>query len=567
MPATPPGVRGAVITGWGTALPDKILTNIDLEAMMDTDHVWIRDRTGISQRHVGGTTAGLSAEAGKAALAMAGIDPADVDALILATTTPDRTVPATSSTVQNLLGLTSCGAFDLNAACSGWVYALVNAHGLIAMGASTVLVIGTDTLDRITDYTDRNTGILFGNGSGAAVIEAVDGPGQMLGWDLDSLGEAESALYAEVGGFLQMEGKEVFRRAVRLMADSATNALASAGVDAQRHRGRRAPPGEHPHHRRIARSSRHPDGARLDRPRPNRQHLVGVGSARPRRSARPGSRDRRRPDPVRRIRRRHVRCQRRDPLEPRRNQRLRSQLMTDTAPTGRIVLVTGGSRGIGLACARRLAAGGDRVAVTYHSSPPPDGLFGVRCDVTDSAQVDAAFAAVEEHFGGTVEVLVSNAGVTKDGLLLRMTEDDFASVLDANLTASYRVTKRAAKGMLKARTGRIILMSSVVGMLGQAGQSNYAASKAGLVGFARSLARELGSRSITVNVVAPGPVATDMTAALSDDQLAAITSVVPLGRMAEPDEIAGVVEFLAGPAAAYITGAVIPVDGGLGMGH
>ena len=241
--------------------------------------------------------------------------------------------------------------------------------------------------------------------------------------------------------------------------------------------------------------------------------------------------------------------------------------MNPPAATGRIVLVTGGSRGIGLACARRFAAAGERVAVTYNSSPPPDGLFGVQCDVTDSAQVDAAFAAVEEHFGGTVEVLVSNAGVTKDGLLLRMSEDDFASVLDANLTASYRVTKRAAKGMLKARTGRIILMSSVVGLLGQAGQSNYAASKAGLVGFARSLARELGSRSITVNVVAPGPVATDMTAALTDDQLAAITSVVPLGRMAEPDEIAGIVSFLAGPDAAYITGAVIPADGGLGMGH
>jgi len=241
--------------------------------------------------------------------------------------------------------------------------------------------------------------------------------------------------------------------------------------------------------------------------------------------------------------------------------------MSQPAPTGRIVLVTGGSRGIGLACARRFSAAGERVAVTYNSSPPPDGLFGVQCDVTDSAQVDTAFAAVEEHFGGTVEVLVSNAGVTKDGLLLRMSENDFASVLDANLTASYRVTKRAAKGMLKARTGRIILMSSVVGLLGQAGQSNYAASKAGLVGFARSLARELGSRSITVNVVAPGPVATDMTAALSDDQLAAITSVVPLGRMAEPDEIAGIVSFLAGPDAAYITGAVIPADGGLGMGH
>ena len=241
--------------------------------------------------------------------------------------------------------------------------------------------------------------------------------------------------------------------------------------------------------------------------------------------------------------------------------------MSAPATAGRVVLVTGGSRGIGLACARRFAAAGDRVAVTYNSSPPPEGLFGVQCDVTDSGQVDAAFASVEEHFGGTVEVLVSNAGVTKDGLLLRMSEDDFASVLDANLTASYRVTKRAAKGMLKARAGRIILMSSVVGLLGQAGQSNYAASKAGLVGFARSLARELGSRSITVNVVAPGPVATDMTAALSDDQLAAITSVVPLGRMADPDEIAGIVSFLAGPDAAYITGAVIPADGGLGMGH
>ena len=173
--------------------------------------------------------------------------------------------------------------------------------------------------------------------------------------------------------------------------------------------------------------------------------------------------------------------------------------------TGRIVLVTGGSRGIGLAVAQRFAAGGDRVAVTYRSSDPPDGLFGVKCDVTSSADVDNAFAAVEEHFGGPVEVLVSNAGVNKDMLLLRMSEDDFAAVIDANLTAAYRVAKRAAQGMLRARRGRIVLMSSVVGLLGSAGQANYAASKAGLVGFARSLARELGSRSITVNVVAPGP--------------------------------------------------------------
>jgi 3-oxoacyl-[acyl-carrier protein] reductase len=206
------------------------------------------------------------------------------------------------------------------------------------------------------------------------------------------------------------------------------------------------------------------------------------------------------------------------------------------------------------------------VAITYNSTPPPPEFFGVKCDVTDAAQVDAAFAAVEEHFG-TVEILVSNAGVTKDTLLLRMKEADFTEVIDANLTAAFRVVKRATPGMLKARSGRIILMSSVVGLLGSAGQANYAASKAGLIGFARSLARELGSRSITVNVVAPGPVETDMTAALTADQLQTITSSVPLQRMATTEEIAGVVTFLASQPAAYITGAVIPVDGGLGMGH
>lgn len=232
----------------------------------------------------------------------------------------------------------------------------------------------------------------------------------------------------------------------------------------------------------------------------------------------------------------------------------------------RVVLVTGGSRGIGLATARRFTELGDRVAVTYNSSPPPEDLFGVKCDVTNAADVDAAFAAVEEHFG-PVEILVSNAGITRDMLVLRMSEADFSAVIDANLTAAYRVAKRATQQMLRARRGRIIFVGSVVGLLGSAGQSNYAASKAGLVGLARSLARELGSRSITVNVVAPGPVATDMTAALGEDRLKVLTETVPLGRMAEAAEIAGTIAFLASQDAAYITGAVIPVDGGLGMGH
>ena len=239
--------------------------------------------------------------------------------------------------------------------------------------------------------------------------------------------------------------------------------------------------------------------------------------------------------------------------------------MSDST-TGRVVLITGGSRGIGLATARRFAELGDRVAVTYNSSPPPTDFFSVKCDVTKTSEVDEAFRAVEEHFG-PVEILVSNAGLTKDTLLLRMSESDFSDVLDANLVASYRVAKRAAQGMLKARRGRMIFVSSVVGMLGSAGQANYAASKSGLVGLARSIARELGSRSITANVVAPGPVATDMLAALSDDKVSALTEMVPLGRLASPDEIAGTITFLASADAAFITGAIIPVDGGLGMGH
>ncbi len=230
MPQIPRDVRGARFTGWGTALGRRTVTNDDLAATMDTNDAWIRERTGIHRRHIGGTNAELSVESAGRAIAMAGIDPASIDALVLATTTPDRAVPATSATVQNALGL-RCGAFDVNAACSGFVYALVNAHGLVAMGAERVLLIGTDILSRITDWTDRNTAVLFADGSGAAVLEA--GPGQLLGWDLDADGSAEDILYCDHGGFIQMDGKEVFRRAVRIMVDSAQKSMAHAGVKAE----------------------------------------------------------------------------------------------------------------------------------------------------------------------------------------------------------------------------------------------------------------------------------------------------------------------------------------------
>jgi NAD(P)-dependent dehydrogenase (short-subunit alcohol dehydrogenase family) len=232
----------------------------------------------------------------------------------------------------------------------------------------------------------------------------------------------------------------------------------------------------------------------------------------------------------------------------------------------RTVLVTGGNRGIGLAIAQAFAAQGDRVAVTHRGSGAPAGLYGVTCDVTDPAAVDEAFAAVEAELG-PVEVLVANAGITDDTLLLRMSEDQFSRVVETNLAGAWRCAKRATGKMLRARWGRLIFISSVVGLYGGPGQTNYAASKAGLVGLARSIARELGSRNITANVVAPGFVDTDMTAALPEERRSEYLRAVPLGRFARPDEVAGAVTWLASDAAGYVTGAVVPVDGGLGMGH
>jgi 3-oxoacyl-[acyl-carrier protein] reductase len=231
----------------------------------------------------------------------------------------------------------------------------------------------------------------------------------------------------------------------------------------------------------------------------------------------------------------------------------------------RTVLVTGGNRGIGLAIARAFAAEGDRVAVTHRGSGAPEGLFGVHCDVTSGEDVDAAFATVEKELG-PVEVLVANAGITEDTLLLRMGEDSFERVLDANLTGAYRVAKRAAHGMLRARRGRMIFISSVVALVGSPGQANYASSKAGLIGLARSIARELGGRSITANVIAPGFIETDMTAELSEARKKELLANVPLGRYGLAAEVAAAAVYLASPAAAYVTGVVLPVDGGIGMG-
>lgn len=235
-------------------------------------------------------------------------------------------------------------------------------------------------------------------------------------------------------------------------------------------------------------------------------------------------------------------------------------------PSERTVLITGGNRGIGFAIAEEFLAQGHRVAVTARSGSGPAGSLTVRADVTDAASIDAAFASVEAELG-PVEVVVANAGITRDTLLLRMSEEDFVSVVDTNLSGAFRVVKRASKGMLKARFGRVILLSSVVGLLGSAGQVNYSASKSGLVGFARSITRELGGRGITANVVAPGFIETDMTAALDPEQQEQYRKSIPAGRYGSPNEVARVIVWLAGDDASYISGAVIPVDGGLGMGH
>jgi 3-oxoacyl-[acyl-carrier protein] reductase len=254
-------------------------------------------------------------------------------------------------------------------------------------------------------------------------------------------------------------------------------------------------------------------------------------------------------------------CARRSNVCPDRD--LLEELMADP----RNVLITGGNRGIGLSMARAFQEAGDNVVITHRSGEPPEGLQGVICEVTDTDSVDAAFTAAEEMLGGPIEVLVANAGITRDGLLMRMSDDDFDSVIDTNLAGAFRCARRASKGMIKLRKGRIVFISSVVGLYGSPGQTNYSASKSALVGLARSISRELGGRGITANVVAPGFVETDMTAELPEDRRKAYLAGIPAGRFGSAHDVAAAVRFIASEDAAYITGAVIPVDGGLGMGH
>ncbi len=568
MGATSPGMR---ITGWGTALPDKVVTNQDLEVTLDTSDAWIVERTGIHERRIGGTTAGLAAEAGAAALAQAGLDGGDIDVVVLATSTPDQTLPASSAHVHELLGIRG-GAFDLNAACSGFVYALVAGAGLVATGSQRVLVIGSDTMSRITDWDDRGTAILFADGAGAVVLEAADGPGALLSYDLGAEGTARHLLYAELGGTMIMDGREVFRRAVRSMVASVEACLDRAGVridqvallvphqanqriiDAAASRLGLAPDrtasvlahtgntsaGSVPlalvdavAHGRLGpgdlavlcgfgagmtvatalvrwdapRQGPGADPASAAHPGPRREPGGAGHRRRPRHrpGLRPGLRRRRRPGGGH------------PPLRP-----------PHPAPTP-------------MACCGWPATSPTLPRSTPPSPPSRPSWARSRCWWPTPASPTTCWSC---------------AWTTRPS----------PTVVDTNLTGGFRTAKRAVQKMMRARWGRIIFISSVVGSTGQAGQANYAASKAGLLGLARSLAREFASRQITVNVVAPGPVTTLMTGALSDDRQAAITDAVPLGRFATPDEIAQTVRFLASDAAGYITGALIPVDGGLGMG-
>ncbi len=574
----------AGIVGWGTALPEGRVTNADLEARLDTNDSWIVERTGIRERRVAGpgeTTATLGADAATNAIKRAGLVPTDIDLLIVATATPEQPMPHTGAFVSEMLGL-QCGSFDISAACAGFVYELVIGASMTNMGYEHVLLVGAETLSRIVDPQDRTTTVLFGDGAGAAVLAPTRETPGMLAWDLGCDGSAAALLEIRAGGsrlpasaatvadgehYLKMQGQEVFRRAVRAVVDSAQLTLR-----ARRGRRRsgcvvRAASGQCPHHRGRRQPSRLRGGAYADEHRPLRQYLLGLDPTRPVRGRRRRARARGRPRVVFRVRR---------GLDMGECTVALGRALS--GPQDRVAFVTGGSRGIGRETVIALARAGHPVAFCYSSDAggaretretvehAGGKALAVRADVADADAVDAAFREIESSFG-PVTVLVNNAGITRDGLVVRMTDEHWRAVIDTNLTGAFHTIRRATPAMMKARFGRIVNVSSASAHIGQAGQANYAAAKAGLVGLTRSVARELARRNITCNVVAPGPIVTSMTDELTDEWRTQVETAVPLGRFGTAAECAAVIAFLCSEPAAYVTGAVVPVDGGLAMGH
>ncbi len=479
------------------------------------------------------------------------MSPDDIDVLVLSTTTPDQAVPATSASVQRELGL-RCGAFDINAACSGFVYALVVAHGLIGMGLERVLVIGTDTLSRITDWDDRNTAVLFADGAGAVVLEACEGPGQLLGWDLGADGEAQRLLYADIGGYIQMDGKEVFRRAVRVMVDSARHSLDIAGVSVDDI----TLVVPHQANIRIIKAACERLGVPMDRA-PSFLHRTGNTSSASIPLALVDAIDagrvaRRRPCAPRRLRRRHDRCERG---------------VAVGTPVSRVVLVTGGARGIGLACAERFAALGDQVAVTYNTSPPPGDFLAVPCDVRDAAAVDDGVphrrGAIRTRRGARVE---------------RGHHQGHAPLADERgrlherrrHEPGRRLSREQAGGARHAARPPGAHHPRQLGRRSAAGRPARRTTRRRRRGSSASLARSPVSSAAATSPSTwsrPGRSSTDMTAVLSDDLKAQLTSQVAARTLRHPRRGRGRRRFLASADAAYITGAVLPVDGGLGMGH
>ncbi len=573
-------VLPVAVVGLGAYLPERVVTNADLAEVLDTSDEWIRTRTGIGERRAaaaGQATSDLALEAARAALVDAGLVAGDLGAIVVSTCTPDHLLPGVAPLLAAALGVEVL-AFDLNAACSGFVYGLRVAGALAATGTGPVLLVGAETLTRIVDPTDRGTAILFGDGAGAVVL-AADDDASLGPFDLGSDGSDPSILWAQATGtrhpidparlaageqYLTMRGSDVYRHAVRRMTASSLAVLADAGLtvdDVDLFVGHQAnarildavaqrlgiDPAVVPPQRRAA-----------------RQHLGGVDPARAGRRARHRAAPRRRPGPAVR-----VRCGPHLGLDA-------PVLATRHAGGGpmsdTVALVTGGSGGIGAAICRGLAADGFTVLVGYGSSPDAAAEVAASCagkaeavhvDVTDPDSVAAAVARAGDL--GTLGVLVNNAGVALDDLLLRLDAAALDRTLDVNLKGAFHASKAAIRPMLRARGGRIVNVTSIVGLVGNAGQTAYAASKAGLVGLTKSLAREVARKGITVNAVAPGYVETAMTAGLDEDAQAAIRDLAPIGRAVTPDEVAAAVRFLASPAAGAITGVVLPVDGGAAM--